>query len=171
MEKSKYSRVFIYIFWILLFVVGYYGFNFYIESQNNPNQKPTVSIGKEGQYIVYLHANQNHSYFANGLINNYPVKFLVDTGATSVVVPYSIAQKIGLKKGYPYRAKTANGTITVYSTKIDNLSIGNISLSNINASINDSEKGNVILLGMSALKHLEINYKNNMMILTQNNYR
>ena len=168
MKATKYSKTFIYIFWILLFVVGYYGFGLYIENQNNPNQNPEVSIGQEGQHIVYLNANQNHSYLVNGRINNYPVKFLVDTGATSVVIPSSVARKIGLRKGYPYRAKTANGIITVYSTKIDKISIGNIFLSNIDASINTSEKSDIILLGMSALKHLEIHYKNKMMILIQN---
>ena len=119
MPTSKHSKTFIYIFWILLFAFGYYAFNFFIQKRNDPNQHPRTSVGQQGQYMVYLKSNQNHSYIANGFINGYPVKFIVDTGATSVVVPDAIAQKIGLHKGNPYKANTANGSIIVYSTKLN----------------------------------------------------
>lgn len=168
MPKSSNSKFFVYIFWILLFVVGYYGFNTFTQNRNNPNQTPQTQINQRGQHIVYLQANPNHAYIVNGYINQYPVTFLVDTGASSVVIPHAIAQNIGLHRGQAYDAYTANGVITVYDTTVDNLSIGNISLSNIRASINPAEEGKQVLLGMSALKKLEFQYKNNTLILIQN---
>ena len=168
MPKSSSPKLFIYIFWILLFAVSYYGFHTFIQNRSNPNQAPQTEINQQGQHIVYLQANPHHAYIVNGYINQYPVTFLVDTGASSVVIPHAIAQKIGLHKGQAYEAYTANGVITVYDTTINNLSIGNISLSNIQASINPAEDGKQVLLGMSALKKLEFQYKNNTLILIQN---
>ncbi|MCF6765638.1 retroviral-like aspartic protease family protein [Thiotrichales bacterium 19S3-7] len=109
----------------------------------------------------------DHSYLTYGYINGYKVKFIVDTGATSVSIPESIAQKIGLKKGARYQAMTANGTITVYRTYIDKLTIGSITLIDIAASINPSSNDDYILLGMSALRQLELQQKNNELILIQ----
>jgi aspartyl protease family protein len=104
----------------------------------------------------------------NGFINGEPVTFMLDTGATDVVIPESIAKSLGLNRLAYSEASTANGTIPVYKTRIDQLSIGNIKLYDVPASINPSMTGEqAILLGMSALKQLELIQKNRSLTLIQ----
>jgi len=62
----------------------------------------------------------------------------------------------GLKKGAALSALTANGTVEVYATRLDRVSLGNIELANVSASINPAMLGKEILLGMSFLRHLEL---------------
>ena len=83
------------------------------------------------------------------------VTFLLDTGATQVSIPAHIADELQLESYGNYPVQTANGTVTVYRTKIDQLSIGNIFLYNVAAHINPAMKSDEILLGMSALKKIE----------------
>jgi aspartyl protease family protein len=104
---------------------------------------------------VVLEQNRKGHYVAGGKVNGVPVTFLLDTGATDVAVPESIALQAGLERGNASFAATANGIVTVYSTRINELVLGNIVLKDINASITTSMVGNTILLGMSALKQIE----------------
>ena len=70
-------------------------------------------------------------------------------------MPASIAGKLNLKKGRAGRAMTANGAITIFETNIDHLSLGEINLYNVRASINPSMPSSNVLLGMSALGRIE----------------
>jgi len=62
---------------------------------------------------------------------------------------------------------TANGTITVHNTTLATLSIGNITLSNVSASINPAMHDLEILLGMSALKDIEFTQRGDQLTLKQ----
>lgn len=124
------------------------------ENQRNPNQDP-VSITDAHFVDVILERNRNGHYVTSGTVNGVAVEFLLDTGATDVVVPAGIADKLALVSGYKSRALTANGPISVYSTVINRLSIGQIELYNVRASINPNMYSQGILLGMSALREVE----------------
>lgn len=124
------------------------------ERQRNPNQAP-VSRVSSNLVEVDLERNRQGHYITAGEINQVPVEFLLDTGATDVVIPGTIADQLGLLKGRPGRAMTANGWVTVYETRLDQLTIGDIELYDIRASINPAMQTPGILLGMSALRHIE----------------
>ena len=70
---------------------------------------------------------------------------------------------------YPPRLdRTANGDITVYRTTLDRLRIGPLTLRNVRASINPNMRADdEILLGMSALKHLELITRDGVLTLRQ----
>ena len=57
--------------------------------------------------------------------------------------------------------------VTVYSTSVDELLIGNIVLHDVQASITPSMPGDTILLGMSALKQIEFTQRDNTLTLRQ----
>ncbi len=154
----------IYLAWFIFLALLTFGFNNYLERQNNPNQ--TVSTKwNNGIAEVRLKQNRYGHYLAKGQINQIPVTFLLDTGATLISIPKSIAQQIQLKKGYPAQSRTANGTITVYDTRLSSVGIGAIELNNIRATINPHMEGDEILLGMSFMKHLEMTQKGKELIL------
>ncbi|WP_119328130.1 retropepsin-like aspartic protease family protein [Cysteiniphilum halobium] len=159
------QKRFIYAFWIVIFIVITYLAHSYLQHEEKVNLTP-ITKQNTVEKTVILNA-YNHHYISFGFINNVSVKFLVDTGASSVSIPEHIAKQIGLKKGLGYTVSTANGNITVYQTLIDQLRIGNITLTNVRASINPQANDDFVLLGMSALKQLEMIQKNNTLILKQ----
>lgn len=126
-----------------------------LRDQINPNRNPESIELVSGIREVTLRRNLQGHYTAAGTINGVPVTFLVDTGATDVAIPESIANQANLKKGNARLAATANGPVNVYSTKLNSLTLGNISLQNIAASITPTMFNDTILLGMSALKEVD----------------
>ena len=69
--------------------------------------------------------------------------------------PETIASQANLKKGSARIAATANGSVNVYATELNSLTLGNISLQNVSASITPTMFNDTILLGMSALKEID----------------
>jgi len=130
-------------------------FDAWLGNRSNPNSNPASLVTPAGVREVVLQRNPQGHYVSSGEINGVPVTFLLDTGATDVAIPARVAQAAGLERGYPTQATTANGVITVYSTRVDALLLGNIQLHDISASITPSMPGETILLGMSALQQVE----------------
>lgn len=149
--------------WLIAAALLYQYFDNKLAKQYNPNQ--TVSTAADGQTIVLLQNHQGH-YVANGLINGVEVTYLLDTGATSTVIPEKLAQRIGLKPGYASRVNTANGTIKVYSTEINSLSIGSITLYDLRAQINPYMTDDTVLLGMNVLRQLKLVQQGNQLTLS-----
>ncbi len=137
-----------------------------LDQQRNPNQSPQNNL-HEGFVEVVLDRNRQGHYLFTGAINGVPVELLVDTGATDVVVPEHVARDLGLVRGRVGFANTANGTVKVYATTINQLDLGGIVLLNVPASINPGMGDLEILLGMSALKHIELTQRGGTLTLRQ----
>ena len=165
-SSSTLGKVFINLSWILLLIGLSVFFKGLLDKRANPNSLPSSSSGN-GVTEVVLKRNYQHHYVANGLINDTPVTFLVDTGATHVSIGPKLADKIGLKRGYEGVAYTANGTTRTYDTRIDQLQLGDIQLTNVRASITMGMDGDSVLLGMSALKDIELIHKNGELTMRQ----
>jgi len=137
------------------------------QQQINPNSQPASSTSLQNATVT-LEQNRLGHYLVNGLVNDIPATFMLDTGASDVVIPAELASSYRLKeKGYN-QSRTANGIITVGQTVIQELSIGTINLYNVRASINPGmDKSQPILLGMSALRKLELKQKNDTLTIIQ----
>lgn len=142
--------------WVLVLALMTLFFNSWLEKEQNPNQNPFARVDDQGVREIKLVRNRGGHYVMNGRINGQTVVFFLDTGATDVVLPQSVAEQLGLEKGQPYTASTANGSITVYATRLDKVELGTIVLNDVRASINPHMDGEEILLGMTALKQLEL---------------
>ncbi|WP_217884371.1 retropepsin-like aspartic protease family protein [Thioflexithrix psekupsensis] len=138
-----------------------------LEQRRNPNTQPTTAYHTDGYKEVVLIRNRSHHYLTTGQINGEDVLFLLDTGATVVSIPENVANRLNLKRGSPMLAQTANGTITTYQTQIDQVSIGDIRLHGVRASINPYMEGEEVLLGMSFLKQLTLIQEGNRLVLRQ----
>jgi aspartyl protease family protein len=138
-----------------------------LDDQWDPNKDPQISLNTQGKAEVKLKQNRQGHYVVHGEINEMPVVFLLDTGATQVSIPAHIADKLQLKGFGESLVNTANGTTTVYQTKLQQLSIGNIYLYDVSAHINPSMQSNEILLGMSALKRVEFSQVGKQLILRE----
>lgn len=101
-------------------------------------------------------------------VNGVPVDFLVDTGATDIVLTLEDAARVGLDPqnlAFIGRARTANGTVSTASARVDSLSLGRVSFDNTRVSINGGEMDQS-LLGMSFLSQIgRLEISDNMLIL------
>ncbi|WP_150910459.1 retropepsin-like aspartic protease family protein [Marinobacter halotolerans] len=155
-------------FWVV-FLAGVTYFVSGSDSQkNNPNQQ-LVSQTRDGSTEIELQANRQGHYLANGTINNQDVTFILDTGATTVSVSESVARKAGLAREHPGRARTAAGTVTVWSTTIDELRLGDITFNNVSGTINPAMDPDMVLLGMSVLGQLDFSQQSGVLTLRQQN--
>lgn len=163
MGKTMIALAFIMALGLLTFF-----FNSVLEQRSNPNQNLETRYDEEQGYKeVVLKQNRGSHYVASGAINGYPVTFLLDTGATWVSIPERVANRIGLEKGVPMLASTANGTITTYRTDVERVALADIELKHIRASINPHMDGEEVLLGMSFLRELSFTQQGNRLILRQ----
>jgi aspartyl protease family protein len=138
-----------------------------LEQRRNPNSQPGTTYHTDGYKEVVLIRNRSHHYLTTGRINGEEVLFLLDTGATVVSIPETVANRLNLKRGSPMRTQTANGTITTYQTQVDHVAIGDVRLEGVRASINPHMQGEEVLLGMSFLKQLTLIQEGNRLILRQ----
>jgi aspartyl protease family protein len=154
--------------WLLIMAAAALWYHEWSEQQYNPNRKVSGNSNNTSTTIK-LTANKQHQYVAKGRIGNITGVFIVDTGATAVVVPQRLAKEANLQPGAPAKAMTANGLITVYNTIIPVMNIGPLVIRNVEANINPASQGSGILLGMSALKDMEILHSNGVLTITQEN--
>ncbi|CAH0991361.1 hypothetical protein SIN8267_01464 [Sinobacterium norvegicum] len=153
--------------WVILLGLLGWAFSSILDHQENPNQQPT-SHSSNNTTTLTLQSNRQHHYVTRGVINNQSVKLLLDTGATDVVVPLKLAKVLALSKGRAGTARTANGNITVYQTIIPKLTIDGLVFRNLRASLNPAmTEDDAILLGMSALKQVDIAISQNTLTLKQ----
>ncbi len=166
-STNQLGKAFVWVAWLLALALLTFVFQDVLEEQLNPNQNPQYLLNDQGLGEVILKQNRQGHYVTNGTINGSKVTFLLDTGATQVSIPAHIAKQLNLPQYGSYRVQTANGTIRVFQTKLDELRIGNIILYNIDANINPSMQTNDILLGMSALKKLDFQQTGKQLILRE----
>ena len=98
-------------------------------------------------------------YHSQGSINGSAVKFLVDTGATTIALNGSQARRLGIdfkKLGKPIPINTASGNTVGYLITLDRVKVGGIELQNVEAAVLDGSEPIEALLGMSFLGRLEI---------------
>jgi aspartyl protease family protein len=151
--------------WVIIIAMLTLVFSGFLDTKYNPNKNVETYQNHTGQREVILQRGAHGHYVATGTINGYSVTFLLDTGATDVAIPEHVAKRIGLQRGMPMQVGTANGTITVYGTRLDSVSLGLIEMNGVRANINPYMNDDEVLLGMSFLKHLELVQKGEILIL------
>lgn len=154
-DSARIGKWMIIALWVLFMGFGTFFAQKWMEKRDR-GQIPVGSVDAAGRLSVQLTADAYGHFVVEGHVNGEPVTFLVDTGATGVSIPGSVAKKLDLKPGLQYPVSTANGTIMVRDTRIERLSIGQIQRENVRASINSSMEGEVGLLGMTFLRHFEL---------------
>jgi aspartyl protease family protein len=118
---------------------------------------------------VNLYADSAGHFYGNLSINGATLKYVVDTGATTVAMNSGDAKyaKIDYEKGEKVNVSTANGVTQAYLVTINTLKIGTIVLNNVQATVNEGGSPPVVLLGMTAQNHLDVKRENSIMTLTK----
>lgn len=136
------------------------------QRQENPNAVVSSQHGN-GYIEVQLVSNRQGHFVSTGKINDHPVQFLLDTGATDVAVPAAMAEALQLQRGAPVWVSTANGRSEGFRTSIERLQLGDIVLHDVRALLVPGLDAEHVLLGMSAMKQLEFTQRGGTMLLRQ----
>lgn len=118
-----------------------------------------------GSRIVMTAGSGGH-FTGDGRINGQAVRFMVDTGATSVAMGEADAKRIGLpyKSGRLTMAHTANGSVTMWQVRLDSVRIGDVEIRDVEASVLPAEMP-FVLLGNSFLGRFQMKRDNDQMVL------
>ena len=106
---------------------------------------------------VELSVARDGHYHAEAEINGRAAQVLVDTGATLVALTYEDAEAAGIfvkPSEFTQRSNTANGVAKFAPVIIDRISIGNVTVRNVQAAVSERGKLGVTLLGMAFLNKL-----------------
>lgn len=128
-----------------------------------------ISIGGDSSaQVATLYANNAGHFLGDAYINGSPVKFLVDTGATSIALSSKEARRIGLQylDGDIGIAQTANGIVKTYRISLNTVKIGGIVMHQVEAVVLEGDSSPV-LLGMSALNRLQMERDGMVLTLTK----
>ena len=105
-------------------------------------------------------------YTVEGTINEKPVNFLVDTGASDVSVSEAFAKHAGIVECNSSRRITANGTVDVCEAYATELTIGQFKLKNIKLTYNKGLSDDVFLLGMNVIGLFKMEQQGDVMKLS-----
>jgi len=125
-----------------------------------------ISVDAGGAAMIVLEQDRNGHYQVEGQINNQSVVFLVDTGATDVAVPESMARALGLDFGPKIQVMTAAGPSQAWMTRLNEVSIGGIRRRDVRATITSGEF-NGVLLGMSFLRHYSLRQQDGKLVISE----
>ncbi len=119
---------------------------------------------------LQLYPGTGGHYFVDGLINGNGVRFLVDTGATAVVINKNDARRMGILyrvDGSPTRVETASGIETAYRVKFKEVTIRALSLKQVDGIVVDGSFPREALLGQSFLNRLNMRREGQMLELQE----
>ena len=135
--------------------------------------KPIVKeILKDSTHSISLE-HKDGCYYVMTKVNGIPMKMTLDTGASTLtlsIVEYEFLKKqnlLGNNAVEEGECSIANGeTVKCYFTKISELTIGNITIDNVDCTIMPQQNA-PLLLGMNVLKkfgNFSIDYNRNLLI-------
>lgn len=122
--------------------------------------QPFRSSGRSADAdTIVLSPDTRGSYVTVGAINGKSVRFVVDTGATTVALGATLASQLGIayRQGRPVTVSTANGNVGAFVIVLDSVRVGGITLDKVEAAVSDGMNGwDGVLLGMSFIGRLAI---------------
>jgi len=137
------------LIWVFIFLGAIAGVGLWQDISNTV--VPRQSIQSNGALV--LPADEAGHFNLTAVLNGAPVAFLVDTGATDVVLSQADAKRAGLAPetlDHFGRAFTANGVAATAQATIDEFELGAAKLRNVRVSVNKGDL-NQSLLGMNLL--------------------
>ncbi|WP_255873731.1 retropepsin-like aspartic protease family protein [Microbulbifer elongatus] len=120
---------------------------------------------------VRLNADSRGHYSTTAWINGRRVDVMVDTGATSIAFNYPTAKSLGLDlaRARPMTVSTASGVEKAYRLNLASVTIGGITVHNVDATVLGSDFPRVTLLGNSFLSRVDMQQQDGLLLLRARN--
>ncbi len=119
--------------------------------------------------VVALFARDNGFYHVDAEINGQIMEFLVDTGADLVAMSTNHAAALGLSLAGKQRGRmyTAGGIVESVRVKLNSVSVGDITIYDVDAAVIIGYELQLPLLGMSFLRHVDMQQQSGQLELRQ----
>lgn len=114
----------------------------------------TIAAGSGGHFVT------------GGRINGRSVRFLVDTGATSISMSEAEARRLGIDfaRGQRGLARTANGAVVAHRVSLDSVGVGDVTVHGVEAVVVPAAMDQV-LLGNSFLSRFRMQRDADVLVL------
>ncbi|NUZ07183.1 retropepsin-like aspartic protease family protein [Piscinibacter koreensis] len=131
-------------------------------AQVNAGGQPSPGSGSQ----IVLSADINGHFFTAGTINGRAVRFVVDTGATSITIGQVEADRLGIdyRSGRRTYTNTANGVVPAYGVSLGVVQVGDVQVYNVDAIVLPAAISHV-LLGNSFLTRFQMRRDNDRLTL------
>ena len=123
-----------------------------------PNLLGRTEVQTDGERAVRIKRRPDGHFIARTELNGFALAMLVDTGASTVVLKPTDAQKLGIdvdRLRYSVPVQTANGTTFAAPIKLKRVKVGPIQFTEIDALVSKPGALRDSLLGMSFLNRLK----------------
>ncbi|MGH6875248.1 MAG: retropepsin-like aspartic protease family protein, partial [Aestuariivirgaceae bacterium] len=118
---------------------------------------PGYGVASEGGRTMEFIAGPDGHFLINGKVDDTSVTFIADTGATTVLLSYDDARRVGIEVDqlrYSSPVLTANGQAMAAPYRIGEITLGDITRRNVPAMVSQQGMIGTSLLGMSFLGRL-----------------
>jgi aspartyl protease family protein len=137
-----------------------------------PGGAISLSYARPEHHEEKIYADDRGMFRTVGTINGRTVRFLLDTGATTVAMNKSQARQLGVDyrmNGEHVVISTASDHVKGYRVRLKSVSLGKIKQRNVEAMVIDGDHPGPILLGMSFLGKLKVEKAGDVMKIRQRN--
>jgi aspartyl protease family protein len=117
---------------------------------------------------VKIYRNAKGAYTTVGSINGRPVDLMVDTGATAIAMSAAEARRLGISyrlDGAPVGVTTASGTVPGHRVTLDRVTVGDITVRNVDALVIPGDLPEQVLLGLTFLNRVDMRQEGAEMVL------
>jgi aspartyl protease family protein len=147
--------------WVAIFATLFAIFSFRFEFISIWERAKADIAGTAGQSIsgeaISLRRQDDGHYWLMVDVNGKPVRFMIDSGATTTAINATTASEVGVEidtSGYPIILSTANGRVAAKRGVVGLVSIGPHRIENHQVVVSDSF-GDVNVLGMNFLDSMQ----------------
>ena len=147
--------------WIAIFAALFAIFSFRFEFKAVWERVKADVSGTAGQSVsgteITIRRQDDGHYWLQVDVNGKPVRFMIDSGATTTAVNASTARETGIQvdtDGYPVFLNTANGRVTAQRGIIQSLEIGTHDIGQHDVVVSESF-GDTNVLGMNFLDSMQ----------------
>jgi aspartyl protease family protein len=147
--------------WIAIFAALFAIFSFRFEFKAVWERVKADISGTAGQSVrageITIRRQDDGHYWLQLGVNGKPVRFMIDSGATTTAVNANTARETGIEvgaNGYPVFLNTANGSVAAQRGIIQSLKIGTHEIGQHNVVVSESF-GDTNVLGMNFLDSMQ----------------
>ena len=147
--------------WIAIFAALFAIFSFRFEFKAVWERVKADISGTAGQSVsgeeITIRRQDDGHYWLQVDVNGKPVRFMIDSGATTTAVNANTARETGIQvdtDGYPVFLNTANGSVAAQRGIIQSLKIGTHEIGQHNVVVSESF-GDTNVLGMNFLDSMQ----------------
>ena len=133
------------------------------------SQRITGNYQRPTERTVSIPRDSALQYQVQAAINGRAMTVMVDTGANVVAMNSGHAASLGIdfRAGTPAQVETASGVVAAWVVALQSVDVGGIRVDNVRASVVEGTHPTTVLLGMTYLRHVQMNEKNGILLLSR----